>query len=300
MYAYFMSHKTLLLTFMLATAGIVCAQPKGGGKGGGNQAQAIKEVKPGLYLVTGAGGNSSVRVTSEGIILVDGKLPAEGNYDKLMELIKSVSNQPIKYMLLTHHHQDHTGNNDKFLALGIPVIAHENLKSNLVTYAATPKPASPSVTYSKDYTVKLGGVTVEAHHFGRAHTSGDTVVYFPDLKVVAVSDVLTVGSPAGSRAPLADYAGGGSLVEWPAVLDAILKLDWDLAIPGNDDPQPRSYVQSYRDNIARFVDRGKAAVKMGVPKDQLLASIKTDDLPFKINLQAAALDGFYDELSKAK
>ena len=150
---------------------------------------------------------------------MDGKLPAEGNYDKLMELIKSVSNQPIKYMFLTHHHQDHTGNDDKFLALGIPVIAHENLKSNLVTYAATPKPAPPSVTYSTDYTVKLGGVTVEAHHYGRAHTSGDTVVYFPDLKVVAVSDELTVGTPPGSRAPLADYAGGGSLVEWPSVLD---------------------------------------------------------------------------------
>src|SRR3977135_382679 len=110
----------LLLTIILASVGSLCAQPKGG-KGGGNQDQAIKEVKPGLYVVTGAGGNSSVRVTNEGIILVDGKLPAEGNYDKLMELIKSVSNQPIKYMLLTHHHQDHTGNNDKFLALGIPI-----------------------------------------------------------------------------------------------------------------------------------------------------------------------------------
>jgi cyclase len=291
--------KILLTLFVLATIGIVSAQPKGG-KGGGNQAQTIKEVKPGLYVVTGAGGNSSVRVTSEGIILVDGKLPAEGNYDKLMELIKSVSDQPIKYMFLTHHHQDHTGNDDKFLVLRIPIIAHENLKSNLLTYAATPKPAPPTITYSKDYSVKLGGVTVEAHHYGNAHTSGDTVVYFPDLKVVAVSDVVTVGSPAGSRAPLADYAGGGSLVEWPSVLDKILQLDWDLAIPGNDDPQPRSYVQSYRDNIATFVDRAKAAVKMGVPKDQLMATIKTDDLPFKLTLQPAALDGFYDELSKSK
>ena len=288
-----------ILIVSAAAAGIVCAQPKGG-KGGGNQAQAIKEVKPGLYVVTGAGGNSSVRVTSEGIILVDGKLPAEGNYDKLMELIKSVSNQPIKYMFLTHHHQDHTGNDDKFLALGIPVIAHENLKSNLVTYAATPKPAPPNVTYSTEYTVKLGGVTVEAHHYGRAHTSGDSVIYFPDLKVIALSDELGVGTPPGSRAPLPDYAGGGSLVEWPAALDGALKLDWDIAIPGNDDPQPRSYVQSYRDTIAKFVDRAKAAVKMGVPKDQLLTAIKTDDLSFKINLQPAALDGFYDELSKSK
>ena len=129
-----MLRKILFTLFLLATIGTAFAQPKGGGKGGGNQAQAIKEVKPGLYVITGAGGNSSVRVTSEGIILVDGKLPAEGNYDKLMDLIKSVSNQPIKFMFLTHHHQDHTGNNAKFLEQGIPVIAHENLKSNLVTW----------------------------------------------------------------------------------------------------------------------------------------------------------------------
>ncbi|HEV8414503.1 MAG TPA: hypothetical protein VGQ49_12985 [Bryobacteraceae bacterium] len=82
-----MSRKILFFCLMLATAGFAYAQGKGG-KGGGNQAQAIKEVKPGLYVVTGAGGNSSVRVTNDGIILVDGKLPAEGNYEKLMELIK--------------------------------------------------------------------------------------------------------------------------------------------------------------------------------------------------------------------
>jgi cyclase len=291
----------IVLAVASATAGLVLAQGKGGGKGGGQPAvQAIKEVKPGLFVVTGAGGNSSVRVTSEGIILVDGKLPAEGNFDRLMELIKSVSNQPIKYMFVTHHHQDHTGNNDKFLAMNIPIIAQENLKTNLVTYAATPKPAPPTITYDKDYSVKLGGITVEAHHFGRAHTSGDTVIYFPDLKVVAVSDEVTVGTPPGSRAPLADYAGGGSLFDWVKTLDSVLKLDWDIAIPGNDDPQPRSYVQSYRDNIAKFVDRAQEAVRKGTPKDQLKAQNKTDYLPFKLTLAASSLDANYAELSKAK
>jgi cyclase len=293
----------LILTAAAAAAGIVQAQGKGGrgGRGGGAPAmQTIKEVKPGLYVVIGAGGNSGVRVTSEGIILVDGKLPAAGNFDRLMELIKSVSNQPIKYMFNTHHHQDHTGNNDKFLAMNIPIIAQENLKSNLVDYNATPKPAPPTITYDKKYVVKLGGATVEAHHFGRAHTSGDSVIYYPDLKVVQVSDVVTVGTPPGSRAPRADYPGGGSLYEWPSVLDAILKLDWDVAIPGNDDPQPRSYVQAYRDNVAKYVERAKEAVRNGTPKDQLAAKIKTDDLPFKIDLTGATLDGFYAELTKAK
>jgi len=87
---------------------------------------------------------------------------------------------------------DHSGNDQKFLDAGVKVIGHENLKKELLTYDRDPKPAPPSVTYAgAEYTVKLGGVTAELHHFGRGHTSGDTVVYFPDLKVVSVSDIVT-------------------------------------------------------------------------------------------------------------
>src|SRR5207253_2498895 len=79
------------------------------------------------------------------------------------------------------------------------------------------------------YAVKLGGVTVEAMHFGRSHTSGDSIVYFRDLKVVALSDAVTTGATG----PLVDYAGGGSALEWKHVFEELLKLDFDAAIPGN-------------------------------------------------------------------
>src|ERR1700691_2016224 len=162
------------------------AAPAAGGRGA-PQPQAIQQVKPGLYVITGAGGNTTVRLTSQGLIVVDGKLPSQANYDALMALIKGVSDQPVKYLIVTHHHADHTGNNQRFLDTGVQIVAHENLKKNLVTYAVDPKPAPPSITYPGDeYTVQLGDVKVELHHFGRAHTSGDTVVYFPDLKVVSV------------------------------------------------------------------------------------------------------------------
>src|SRR6185437_1957263 len=122
------------------------------------------QVKPGLYIITGAGGNTTVRVTGEGLIVVDGKLPGEGNYDALMKLIKGVSDQPIKYLIVTHHHADHTGNNQRFLDAGVPVVATENLKKNLETYAYNPKPAPPSITYSgAEDTLKVGGTTVELH-----------------------------------------------------------------------------------------------------------------------------------------
>src|SRR5580704_14267026 len=177
-----MLRTTIFVALAIMAAGVPAqpqqpAAPTGGGRGA-PQPQAIQQVKPGLYMITGAGGNTTVRVTNQGLIVVDGKLPGQANYDALMVLLKGVSDQPIKYLIVTHHHADHTGNNQRFLDAGVKVVAHENLNKNLVTYAQDPKPASANVTYpGAEYTVKLGGTTVELHHFGRAHTSGDTVVY---------------------------------------------------------------------------------------------------------------------------
>ncbi|MBV9768237.1 MAG: MBL fold metallo-hydrolase [Bryobacterales bacterium] len=262
---------------------------------GAPQPQAIQLVKPGLYIITGAGGNTTVRVTSEGLIVVDGKLPGQANYDALMALIKGVSDQPIKYLIVTHHHADHSGNNQRFLDAGVQVVGHENLKKNLVTYQADPKPAPPSVTYpGAEHDLTLDGVKVELHHFGRAHTSGDTVVYFPDLKVVAVSDTVTTGKTG----PLIDYAGGGSATDWTNVLAGILTLDFDAAIPGNGDVLTKADVEAYKTKFDTVIARAKELVRMGVPQDQLLAKIKTDDIGW--TPRVPKVDAFYAELSESK
>ena len=280
--------KPALLT--IATALVALTSPLIAQRGA-PQPQAIQQVKPGLYLITGAGGNSTLRITSEGIILVDGKLPSEANYNELMALIKSVSDKPIKYLIVTHHHQDHTGNNQRFLDAGVPVVATENLKNDLVTYTANPKPAPPSVTYpGSEYALHLGGETVELHHFGRAHTSGDTVVYFPAQKVVCVSDVVTTGKTP----PLIDYPGGGSALDWSNVLASILKLDFDAAIPGNGDPLTKADIQAYKTKFDTVIARAKELVRQGVPQDQLLAQIKTDDIGWAPRVPDVA--AFYAEL----
>lgn len=287
-----MFRRTALLA--VSAAALAVFAPAQGRKGGGGQpVQPIQQVKPGLYMIAGAGANSEVRVTSDGLIVVDGKLAGEQNYNDLMAQIKSVSNLPIKYLIVTHHHADHGGNNDRFLAAGVQVVAHENLKKNLETYRANPVPAPPSVTYQgADYTVRQGGVEVQVHHYGRAHTSGDSVVYFPDLKTVVVSDVVTTG-PTG---PLADYAGGGSFLEWPQVLDSILKLDFDACIPGNGGVLTKADVQAYKAKIDTFVSRAKEAVRNGATKDTLMAMIKTDDLGWMPRVPDAS--AFYAELTQ--
>jgi cyclase len=294
-----MPRNTLGITVaLLAVAVIAGAQPPAAPAPGGRaapQPQAIQQVKPGLFMITGAGANSLVRVTSQGLIVVDGKLPGEANYNAMMALIKGVSDQPVKYLIVTHHHADHSGNNQRFLDAGVQVVAHENLKKNLVTYQVDPKPAPPSITYpGAEYTVQLGDVKVELHHFGRAHTSGDTVVYFPDLKVVALSDTVTTGKTG----PLIDYAGGGSATDWTNVLTGVLSLDFDAAIPGNGDVLTKADVLGYKTKFDTVIARARELVRAGVPQDQLLAMIKTDDIGW--TPRVPKVDAFYAELSASK
>ena len=267
----------------------------GGGRGGGQPVQPIQMLKPGLYVVPGGGANSIVRVTNEGVILVDTKLPGEANYNGLMEQIRSVTPQPVKVVIVTHHHADHTGNNDRFISAGAQVIGHEQLAKNLDTYQFDPRPAKPSATYNTaEHTVRLGGVEVRVLHLGRAHTGGDSVVYFPDLKVVATSDAVTTGATG----PLADYAGGGSFVGFGPVLDALLKLDFDTAVPGAGPVLTKADVQAFRTKFTTVMMRASELVQKGVPKDQLLMQLKTDDIGWAPRVPQ--IDPFYEELSKKR
>jgi cyclase len=264
----------LALAVVAASGAGSLAQAPAAGRGGGAPVQPIQQVKPGLYVVPGGGSNSIVRVTPDGVILVDTKMPSAANYDALMAQIRSVTPQPVKIVIVTHHHADHTGNNDRFIAAGAQVIGHTVLASSLDTYQFDPKPAKPTATYDGERIVRLGGVEARVLHLGRAHTGGDSVVYFPDVKVVATSDAVTTG-PTG---PLVDYAGGGSATGWTPVLDAMLKLDFDTAVPGAGPVLTKADVQAFRGKFSTVMERASALVRAGVAKDQLLMQIKTDDI----------------------
>lgn len=291
--------RTLPIVTVIALASTVSlhaqqAPAQGRGRGGGQPVQPIEMVKPGLYLVPGGGANSIARVTDDGVVLVDTKMPSEANYDGLMAQIRTVTNQPVKQVIVTHHHADHTGNNDRFIAAGAQVIGHAQLAANLTTYEFTPRPAPPTVTYTTDYTVRLGGAEVQVLHPGRAHTGGDSIVYYPDLKVVLTSDAVTAG---GGPGPLVDYAGGGSALDWIRVLDAMLALDFDVAIPGAGAPLTRAQVQTFRTQFATMVDRARELVRKGVPQDQFLAQLETDDIGWAPRIPQ--IDALYAELSAA-
>jgi glyoxylase-like metal-dependent hydrolase (beta-lactamase superfamily II) len=290
-------------------AGAVFAQAPAGAPAGGppgapgappaQQPMQIKQVKPGVYMVTGNGGNSTVVVGPTGVVLVDTKNPGEKVYEELLDKIKSVTAEPVAEVLVTHHHADHSGNTLLFLNHGVPVIGNQQELQALQTYVSTanPRPTAPSITYNSELTTTAGGVKVEAHHWGAGHTAGDTVVYFPAQKVVAGGDEVVAVTPN------IDYPFGGSVNGWLKSLDALSKLDFDYVIPGHGaDPMTKAQFLDYARKWHTFADRARAAIKAGTPKDKLMASIKTDDLGWNVNTplftQPARLDPFYAELSK--
>jgi glyoxylase-like metal-dependent hydrolase (beta-lactamase superfamily II) len=206
--------------------------------------------------------------------------------------ISKLSDSPVRFLVLTDHHEDHTGDNAEFAAAGVRIIAHENVKHNLTT--ANPpggKVGPPSITYDRDYMVHLGGVEAQLLHFGAAHTSGDTVVYFPNLKVVAVGDLF-------APKPDPDFDGGGSLVNWGPVLTEILKLDFDVVVPGTGPMVARADLERFKTRIETVVSRARGLVKNGVAKDQLMAQLDTDDLGWRFSFSGNRLDRFYAELSR--
>ncbi len=232
-------------------------------------------------------GNTTVLVTNQGLILVDNKF--EIDFDNLMAQIRKISNQPVRYVINTHYHGDHSGGNVKMQAQNVQVVASERARRKMVE---THQPGAPNVTLENSVRLYLGGKRVEVFHFGRAHTDGDIVAYFPDQRVVAMGDMFTVGD---GLPPLVDYPGGGSTREWPRSIEGALALDFDTAIPGHGKPTTKAELAKYRDNLTALGRRviemqSKKASRADVEKE-LRSRYGFQD--FHIQL---ALDGMLAEL----
>jgi cyclase len=250
----------------------------------------VQLIKTGLYLVSGGGADTLVRMSGSGLVLVDGKLP--DNYGYLRAKLKRITDEPVRVVILTNADLDHTGTNAKFLEAGAHLVANQD--AGLAMSANdSPRPAGaipPIVTFDREYTLKIGGIEAQLMHYGRAHTAGDTVVYFPNLKVVAVGDLY-------SALPNPDYSNGGSMVGWGSVLAQVMKLDFDVVIPSAGEPITRADLETFRIKLDTLVSRAAQMVEIGVPKDQLMARLKTDDLGWRFDLSASQIDGFFAELS---
>jgi glyoxylase-like metal-dependent hydrolase (beta-lactamase superfamily II) len=240
----------------------------------------IQKVKDDLFMISGEGGNVAVYVTSEGVVLVDDMF--DRNHADILAQVKSVTDKPLRYVINTHQHDDHAGGDLKMLPIA-EVIAHKNARANLVDikqpyYEDTPGTpiGLPRVTFSDELSVHLGGKEVRASYFGRGHTSGDAVVYFPAQRVIHSGD-LFLGQRGGKGPNIyVDYAQGGSFRDWTKTLDGMLTLDFDTVVPGHGPVSTKADVVKFRADVENMRNRLAAMVRQGSNKSDVLKVLEND------------------------
>lgn len=233
------------------------------------QKLTVQPVKNGLYEIAGDGsesdaGNVAVYVTGEGVILVDDRFAYD--HDNVIRIVKGITPQPIKFVLNTHYHADHSGGNGRMFPLGVNIISTAQSRRNILEHKQPDAPgvAPANLVFTDQESVFLGGKEVRAKFFGRGHTNGDAVIYFPDLKVIHTGDLMADNSP------LIDYRGGGSIVEWTKTLDRVTQgLDFDTVIPGHGAITNKAGLRVYRDNIVKMRTEVSAMVKGGKSQSEV-------------------------------
>ena len=280
--------RVILSSVFVATAFALGAQRTEAMGAPAQQGLTIEQVKDGLYAIMGSGGNVGVRVTSEGVILIDDKFPQ--NFSDIQALVATVSDQPVRYVLNTHHHGDHAGGNVEYINIA-EIIAHQNARDNMVRGN---QDAPPRVVFTDQTAVYLGGVEVRAYYMGRGHTNGDAVIYFPDLRTVHGGDLLH------GTAPFIDYGNGGSSEGWVSTMNNILALDFDTAIPGHGAIMDRQDVVNFRNQMEAVRSRMADLIRSGMPKSEASDRIRTEEISWTMVdglFMGRSIPGFYDEIA---
>ena len=239
-----------------------------------------------MYMLEGQGGNITVAVAKDGIIMVDGQYAPL--HDKIKAAISMISNQPIKYLINTHFHGDHVGGNEPFGKDGATVISEVNVKTRLaagttngLTGVKTP-PAAPAALPSKTYTgsfqIRLRGRVADLKHIDNAHTDGDTYVWFKTANVLSTGDTFTNG-----RYPNIDFANGGNIKGMVAATDTYLKLAnaKTRIVPGHGPLADKAVLTEYRTMLVTARDRMAKLVKEGKSEDDVVAAKPFADLDAK-------------------
>jgi len=250
---------------------------------------AIEQVKDGLHVITGPGGNIGVRLTDDGVILIDDKFPED--FEEIQSLVASVTDMPVKYVINTHHHGDHSGSNASFLQ-SAEVIAHKNARDNIIR---NNQEGAPRIIFMDETAVFLGGVEVQAFHLGTGHTNGDAVVYFADLNTIHGGDLLH------TTAPFIDYANGGSSKGWVDAVNGILKLDFDTAIPGHGPVMDRRFVINFRNQMEAVRQRMAGLIRNGLRAEDAADAIRDAALSWTQAenglFMSRSIPGFYAEIA---
>jgi cyclase len=238
------------------------------------------------YMLEGQGGNITVAVAKEGIIMVDGQFAPL--HDKIKAAVAAISTLPIKYLINTHYHGDHTGGNESFAKDGATIVAQINVKNRLaagttngLTGAKTPpapQGALPSDTYTNFSKIRLRGRVADLKHIENAHTDGDTYVWFKTANLLSTGDTFTNG-----RYPNIDFANGGNIRGMIAASEIYLKLTnaKTRIVPGHGPLADRAALVEYHKMLITARDRMAKLVKEGKSEADVVAAKPFADLDAK-------------------
>ena len=234
----------------------------------------------GIHMLTGAGGNIGVSAGEDGVVLIDDQFAPLT--PKIEAAIRRFSDKPIRFLLNTHWHFDHTGGNENLGQAGAVIVAHHNVRKRLAAgglmeafkreMPPAPDTALPVVTFGDDLHLHLNGQRMEATHVPPAHTDGDAFVFFPDANVLHAGDLYFNG-----LYPVIDWGSGGHIDGMLAAADRMLALidDDTKVIPGHGPLSNKAELEAYRAMLATVAERMNPLVAAGKSLEDVQAAKPT-------------------------
>jgi cyclase len=237
------------------------------------------------YMLTGQGGNITIAVGSDAIIMVDGQFAPLS--DKIKAAIKAISALPVKFLINTHYHGDHTGGNENFAKDGAVIVAHDNIRVRLAAgtiqgltgnkVAPRPAEALPKETYfGGSMTVEAGGRKAQLTHISNAHTDGDSWIYFADANVLSTGDTFN----NLKRYQNIDFANGGDVRGMIRALDTYIKAsnDGTKIVPGHGPLASKADLAIFRDMLVTSRDRIEKLFNEGKSEQEVIDAKPLADL----------------------
>lgn len=250
-----------------------------------------------VYMFQGEGANMTIAVSDEGVIMVDTEF-AELN-QKIKDAIAAITDLPIRYLIITHFHRDHTGGNAGFARDGAIIVAHENVKTVLETGSLNgltgnvvppaPAEALPRITFDDAATIYLQGHTAHLMHGSNWHTDGDTQVYFPEADILATGDIVSFG-----LYPNIDVSYGGNIDGMIEGVEALLQIanDDTKIVPGHGPLGDKPMMSEYRQMLVDARDRIAQLIADGLTEDEAVAAQPNADYDAALGASAQRAGNF--------
>ena len=238
------------------------------------------------YMMTGAGGNLGLSVGEDAVFVIDDQFAPLS--EKITAAVAQLTRKPVRFIVNTHWHFDHTGGNENFANAGAIIVAHDNVRKRMnseqfieflrMTEKPAPRAALPVVTFAAGLTLHLNGDEIRVIHMARAHTDGDALVHFTRSDVIHMGDIYFNGFY-----PFIDTSSGGTIDGVIAAVDHAIAITTDATkvIPGHGPLSNRAELRVYRDMLATISARIKKMLAEGKKIEEITASNVSADFDEK-------------------